>query len=239
MFVLTNPFFWAFLGMFGLLVGTVMLSGIKLGQNALFGFGIIIICDSSRIILTLPFCIQPRFEMGLWNWIIGGIVLAVAMAFGIPALSINWRTAPNSKTVLKTNGIYSVVRNPIYLCDLLFSLGFAIMFGSIVGLALDSDMVDRFSIRRSCRGSKPGTHTGTAILGIQATGKGSHHSGIAYLISRPPTPPQRARDRHLTALPLRGTPPITRDRQVGGGKRRHNHPLFQLLHLPPHQSLIR
>ena len=38
--------------------------------------------------------------------------------------------------VLKTNGIYSVVRNPIYLADILFSLGFAIMFGSIIGVAL-------------------------------------------------------------------------------------------------------
>src|SRR4030042_2021434 len=54
----------------------------------------------------------------------------------VPALSIDWRTAPKSETVLKTKGIYGVVRNPIYLCDLLFSLGFAIMFGSIIGVAL-------------------------------------------------------------------------------------------------------
>ena len=37
---------------------------------------------------------------------------------------------------LKTNGIYGVVRNPIYLADILFSLGFAIMFRSAVGIAL-------------------------------------------------------------------------------------------------------
>jgi protein-S-isoprenylcysteine O-methyltransferase Ste14 len=136
MFIFTNPFFWAFVGMFGLLVGIVLVSGIKLGQNALLGLITIIICDSSRIILVLPFCPQPRFEMGMWNWIIGGIVLAAAMVFGVPALSINWRTAPDSKMVLKTNGIYSVVRNPIYLTDILFSLGFAIMFRSIIGVAL-------------------------------------------------------------------------------------------------------
>jgi len=51
-------------------------------------------------------------------------------------MSINWRTAPDSKMVLKTNGIYGIVRNPIYLTDLLFSLGFAVMFGSIIGVAL-------------------------------------------------------------------------------------------------------
>ena len=38
--------------------------------------------------------------------------------------------------VLRTSGIYGVVRNPIYLADVLFSLGFAIMFRSIIGVAL-------------------------------------------------------------------------------------------------------
>lgn len=136
MFMLRNPFFWAFIGMFGLLVGAVMVSGTRLGQNALMGFATIMICDSSRIILVLPFCVQPRFEIGVWNWIVGGTVLAAAVVFGLPALSIDWRTAPKSNTVLKTNGIYGVVRNPIYLADLLFTLGFAIMFRSFVGVAL-------------------------------------------------------------------------------------------------------
>lgn len=136
MFVFTDPFFWAFVGMLGLLVGIAFVSGIKLGQNALLGFSLIVVCDFARILLVLPFCPQPRFEIGIWNWIIGGIVLAGAMVFGIPALSINWRTAPDRKMVLKTNGIYRVVRNPIYLTDILFSLGFAIMFRSIIGVAL-------------------------------------------------------------------------------------------------------
>jgi len=136
MFILTDLFFWAFVGMFGLLLGIAFVSGIKLGQNALLGIITIMICDFSRIILVLPFCPQPRFEFGIWNWILGGILLAIACFFGVPALSINWRTAPNSKMVLKTTGIYGIVRNPIYLTDILFSLGFAVMFGSIIGVAL-------------------------------------------------------------------------------------------------------
>ncbi|MCJ7824619.1 MAG: hypothetical protein MUP44_06950 [Anaerolineales bacterium] len=136
MFMITNPFFWAFIGMFGLLVGAFMLSGTRLGQKALLGFAAIMVCDSSRIILVLPFCVQPRFEIGVWSWIVGGAVLAAALVFGVPALSIDWRTAPKSNMVLKTNGIYGVVRNPIYLADLLFTLGFAIMFRSVVGIAL-------------------------------------------------------------------------------------------------------
>jgi len=136
MFILTNLFFWAFVGMFGLLVGIAFVSGIKLGQNPLLGLITIMICDFSRIILVLPFCPQPRFEIGIWNWVIGGIIIAIAVVLCVPALSIDWRTAPNSTMVLKTSGIYSVVRNPIYLSDILFSLGFALMFRSIIGIAL-------------------------------------------------------------------------------------------------------
>src|SRR5512136_2540452 len=106
MFVLTTPFFYAFVGMFGLLIGITLVSGIKLGKNAWIGFITILVSDSARILLVLPFCTQPRFEIGSWNWVIGGIILAAALVFGIPALSINWRTAPNSQTLLKTNGIY-------------------------------------------------------------------------------------------------------------------------------------
>jgi len=136
MFILTNLFFWAFVGMFGLLIGIAFVSGIKLGQNPVLGLLTIMICDFSRIIIVLPFCPQPRFEIGIWNWILGGIILAMAVVFCVPALSIDWRTAPDSKTVLKTDGIYRIVRNPIYLADLLFSLGFALMFHSIIGIAL-------------------------------------------------------------------------------------------------------
>jgi protein-S-isoprenylcysteine O-methyltransferase Ste14 len=136
MYIFTDPFFWAFVGMFGLLVGVVLVSGTRMGKNAAVGLATIMVCDLSRIVLVLPFCAQPRFDIGIWNWIVGGLFLAAALAFGIPAMSINWRTAPDSKMVLKTNGIYRIVRNPIYLTDLLFSLGFAVMFGSIIGVAL-------------------------------------------------------------------------------------------------------
>ena len=136
MFIFTDPFFWAFVGMFGLLIGIALVSGTKMGKNATFGVVTIMICDLSRIVLVLPLCSQPRFEIGIWNWIGGGIFLVIALIFGIPAISINWRTAPDSKMILKTDGIYGVVRNPIYLTDILFSLGFAVMFGSIIGVAL-------------------------------------------------------------------------------------------------------
>jgi protein-S-isoprenylcysteine O-methyltransferase Ste14 len=94
------------------------------------------ICDVARIVLVLPFCPQPRFEIGMWNWIVGGIILAAALAFAVPALSVKWWAAPERNIVLRTSGIYGVVGNPIYLAEVLFSLGFVFMFRSIIGVAL-------------------------------------------------------------------------------------------------------
>jgi protein-S-isoprenylcysteine O-methyltransferase Ste14 len=136
MFVLQNPFFWAFIGMFGLLAGTAVVSGTKLGRYAPLGFVIVMVCDLARVMLVLPFCLQPRFEIGYWNWIAGGIILAAALVFAAPTFSIKWWSAPDGNMVLKTTGIYGIVRNPIYLADILFSLGLAIVFRSIIGIAL-------------------------------------------------------------------------------------------------------
>jgi len=136
MFVLRDPFFWALVSMFALVLGVAMMSLPRLGRSGAFGSAVIAVNDLARIALVLPFCSQPRFDWGVWNWVAGGVILAAAVAFGAPALSINWRTAPKKDMTLKTNGIYRVVRNPIYLADVLAALGFAVMFGSYVGAAL-------------------------------------------------------------------------------------------------------
>jgi protein-S-isoprenylcysteine O-methyltransferase Ste14 len=136
MYVYEDPFFWAFVSMFGLLTGTVLVSGIPLGRNPVAGFIAVMVNDFARILLVLPFCIQPRFGLGVWNWIIGGLLIAVAMIFGLAAFSVKWWKAPDKEVVLQTSGVYGIVRNPIYLTDLLFSLGIAVGFGSIIGVAL-------------------------------------------------------------------------------------------------------
>jgi protein-S-isoprenylcysteine O-methyltransferase Ste14 len=136
MYLYENPFFWAFLSMFGLLMGTALVSGIPLGRSGLLGFVIVILNDFARILLVLPFVTQPRFDIGAWNWILGGILIVAACVFGMAAFSVKWWKAPNSDVILQTTGVYGIVRNPIYLCDLIFSLGIAVGFGSIIGVAL-------------------------------------------------------------------------------------------------------
>jgi protein-S-isoprenylcysteine O-methyltransferase Ste14 len=58
------------------------------------------------------------------------------VGFAVPALSLKWWAAPDGNMALKNTRIYGIVRNPIYLADVLFSLGFAITFRSIIGVAL-------------------------------------------------------------------------------------------------------
>ncbi|MFB0515943.1 MAG: isoprenylcysteine carboxylmethyltransferase family protein [Candidatus Neomarinimicrobiota bacterium] len=136
MFVLKDPFFWAFISVYGLLAGSALISGTRLKKYTPLGFIIVTISDLARVILVLPVCPQPRLMIGNWNWIAGGVILAAALVFATPAFSIKWWAAPDEKTVLKTTGIYGLVRNPIYLADILFALGFAMMFRSIIGIAL-------------------------------------------------------------------------------------------------------
>lgn len=136
MFILTDPFFWAFVSMFGLLVGTALVSGIPLGRNPIVGSITVMVNDFARILLVLPFVDQPRFDWGVWNWILGGVSIAAACGFGVAAFAVKWWKAPDKEVVLQTSGVYGIVRNPIYLADLLFSLGIAVGFGSIIGVAL-------------------------------------------------------------------------------------------------------
>jgi hypothetical protein len=88
MYVFDNPFFWAFVSMFFLVLGTALVSGIPLGHNPAFGFIIVMGNDFARILMVLPFVHQPRFDFGIWNWILGGLAIAAACGFGLAAFSV-------------------------------------------------------------------------------------------------------------------------------------------------------
>jgi protein-S-isoprenylcysteine O-methyltransferase Ste14 len=72
----------------------------------------------------------------LWglHWIIGGMILATGLFFGIPTFSIRPLTPPAPGMTLKTTGFYGIVRNPIYLAEQLWFIGLCIMFRSVIGL---------------------------------------------------------------------------------------------------------
>ena len=79
---------------------------------------------------------QPRFEIGAWNWILGGLIFVGGLVFSSPALVIKPFTAPDREGKLETTGFYALVRNPIYLGEVLWCLGWSLMFGSVIGILL-------------------------------------------------------------------------------------------------------
>lgn len=97
-------------------------------------FAIVSLVTIGRLMLPLPFVPQPRFELWELYWIIGGVILACGLFIGIPTFSIRSLTPPKPDMELKTTGFYGIVRNPIYLCEQLWFIGYCIMFRSIIGL---------------------------------------------------------------------------------------------------------
>jgi protein-S-isoprenylcysteine O-methyltransferase Ste14 len=132
----TNPFFWALISMFGLVAAASLGSGHRLGRNAAFVIFAIALVTVGRIVLVLPFCPQPRFDVSAWHWVIGGAIFVVGLAFGVATFYVRWHSLPEKGMPLRTTGFYGIVRHPIYLCEVLWFLGWAIMFGSVYGLAL-------------------------------------------------------------------------------------------------------
>jgi protein-S-isoprenylcysteine O-methyltransferase Ste14 len=136
MSLLEDPFFWSFISMFGLSASSQVVGNKKLGKSLLFGIFSVALFALGRVVLVLPALPQPRFEIGIWHWILGGVIFAMGIVFSFPSLTIKPFTVPQKKMALKTTGYYGIVRNPIYLAELLCSLGWAVMFQSVIGILL-------------------------------------------------------------------------------------------------------
>ncbi len=123
--------------MLGMVGATSLFAKHRLRRSIIFVSFSLILVTIGRVVLVLPFCKQPRFEIAGLHWIIGGsiVVIALAIAAG-PLLVVRWWSPPKEGMKLRTYGIYGVVRHPIYLCEVLWPLGLAIMFRSVYGLAL-------------------------------------------------------------------------------------------------------
>lgn len=134
--IFTNPFFWAFISMFGLVGAIMLFSGSTLKENRLFIYTMVTLFDGGKIIMVLPMCNQPRFALYGRNWIIGGTFLLIALIVSAPMFKIKPLTVPNKEMNLITTGLYGYTRNPIYLGDLLLTIGISFLFQSIIGLLL-------------------------------------------------------------------------------------------------------
>jgi protein-S-isoprenylcysteine O-methyltransferase Ste14 len=134
--VFADPFLWALVSMFGLAGAEALVGSAKLARFWWMGFITVGLFTVGRVAIVLPWVHQPRLATGDWSWVAGGLIFAVGMVFALPVFKIRPITGPAAGVNLKTGGLYGIVRNPLYLSDILWCLGLAIMFRSEVGIAL-------------------------------------------------------------------------------------------------------
>ena len=131
-----DPFFWALVSMFGLAGGEALVGSTRLARFRSLGFAAVGMFGLGRVVLVLPAVSQSRLAAGNWSWVVGGVIFAVGIAFTLPAFAIRPFTGPGAGVSLRSDGFYGIVRNPIYFAEVLWCLGWAVMFRSEIGIAL-------------------------------------------------------------------------------------------------------
>ena len=142
--ILTDPFFWAFLAMFAAVGGNAIQGSPLVGKNVYFGFVVVVTATFSRVVLVLPFVEQPRFGGGHLLWVIGGGLVVLSLAAMSPLLKIKPLTRPDANEPLSTDGVFGLVRHPGYLANTLWGLGWAVLFGSTIGVLLTPAWIATF-----------------------------------------------------------------------------------------------
>ncbi len=133
----TDPFFWALTSMFGMVGATSLFSRQSFRDNTAFVAIVLVLVTVGRIVLVLPVCPQPRFELGGWHLPLGAFLLLLALAVAVrPLFLVRWWEPPKAGMTLSTTGIYGLVRHPIYLAEILWALGLAVLCRSTYGVAL-------------------------------------------------------------------------------------------------------
>jgi protein-S-isoprenylcysteine O-methyltransferase Ste14 len=96
-----------------------------------------ILAEVPRILLPLPFVYQPRLESTPpWLVMLGVFILAASLLFGTPVFRIKPLTSPDRQNLLRTDGLYAIIRHPLMLCDIFWPLGWSLIFGSFLGIVL-------------------------------------------------------------------------------------------------------
>lgn len=132
-----NPFFWAFIGMFTLVAACSVVGNRKIGNIPLLGWIIVSFLFLARLILALPSIEQPRFHLNGFNLILGTPLFLVGVFLGLaPCMLIKPLNMANNNMHLITTSFYKYTRNPIYLGEILWCLGWSIIHGSLIGVVL-------------------------------------------------------------------------------------------------------
>lgn len=132
----TDPWFWAFLAAMGWALALGLIGTRRPGRRLAFGVTCFVLVEAPRLVLVLPFVAQPRFDADAWPGLAGVFLLVAGLVFAAPVLRITPLTAPDRGEPLRTDGLYAWVRHPLMVCEVLWPLGVALLFGSWIGVLL-------------------------------------------------------------------------------------------------------
>jgi NTE family protein len=134
--IFLDPFFWAVISLFGVLGATAAVNtryGKKFPWFGILAAGLFIL---GRFILVLPIIPQPRFEPSLWSYLGAALFGVAAAVFLYPGFKTQPLIMSQQNFKLRTKGLYSIVRHPAYLGEILLSFSISLLFRSIIGVLL-------------------------------------------------------------------------------------------------------
>ncbi len=136
-----DVFFWALVATTSLYVGmAIFTSRQRFSRQVYMATGMLASLGYAGPRMLIPFLPQP--EIGIPDraaWLIGGAVLAAGLAIiarAIMRLRAIGKEPENGPGPVLDDGLYGLVRHPMYLGDVLWSLGLAIMLNAAYALAL-------------------------------------------------------------------------------------------------------
>ncbi len=134
---LDDVFFWATIATATIVLEMVVFISRRKHKRIVYasaGISAIILFEVPRFVIpTLP---QPSLNLNPnLATILGGAIFAIGIAIMLISF-VQLMKAKKEGWKLRTTGIYGVVRHPMYLGDILWALGWSIVFNALYALAL-------------------------------------------------------------------------------------------------------
>ncbi|MFP3908737.1 MAG: methyltransferase family protein [Halobacteriota archaeon] len=136
---LEDVFLWALIPTVAMFIEVVVFTSrtkYKRRTYAIAGISAVLFFEIPRVII--PFLPQP--SLGLQEyvaWVVGGAILLFSIVFSLLTFyQLKRGEGTHSSRELQTTGVYGIVRHPMYLADVLWPVGWSIMFNAGYALAL-------------------------------------------------------------------------------------------------------